>query len=253
MINSFITSFALQMLFFAFASAQKTDKLTDLSYGLTFVVIAFLTWITNNSASFTHTLLFLMIAFWGIRLGGFLFIRILKTGKDKRFDGVRNNFLKFARFWFLQALSVPIILSPSVVMLSSKSVLPFGLFQILGLIIFLIGLIVETVSDWQKFVFKNNPKNKDKWIQSGIWKYSRHPNYFGEMTLWWGIFIYCLPYLSGWQYLSIIGPVFITILLLFVSGIPPLEKSYAQRYKGNKEYEKYKKSTRLLIPLLKIG
>lgn len=250
MINSFITSFALQMLFFAFASAQKTDKLTDLSYGLTFVLIALLTWLVNNSNSITQTVLMLMVVLWGIRLGGFLFIRILKTKRDKRFDGVRENFLKFARFWFLQALSVPIILSPVVVLLSSELILPFSVFQVLGLIIFLIGLIVETVSDWQKFVFKNNPKNKEKWIQSGIWKYSRHPNYFGEMTLWWGIFIYCLPHLSGWQYLTIIGPIFITVLLLFVSGIPPLEKSYSQRYKNNPDYQKYKKTTSLLIPLL---
>ena len=106
--------------------------------------------------------------------------------------------------------------------------------------------MIETIADHQKFVFKN--KNPKKFIKSGLWKYSRYPNYFGEMLLWWGLFIMITPYLGGISLLTIIGPIFITFILLFVSGIPMLEKSYNQKYGKDKEYQEYKRSTSKLIP-----
>ena len=248
-LQTLLISFLIQIIFFTFAAINKTDKVTDLSYGLTFVILAFYIFLTRSGQFSYQLLLLLMITAWGVRLAGYLFIRILKTKKDKRFDGIRENFLKFAQFWFLQAVSVWVIMLPSTYVLSRAVNINISATMILGFLIWLVGLIIETVADWQKFQFKNDPKNKDKWIQNGIWKYSRHPNYFGEMLCWWGIFVYSLPLQTLASSPTIIGPLFITFLLLFVSGIPTLEKKYDERYKDNREYQKYKKSTSLLIPL----
>jgi steroid 5-alpha reductase family enzyme len=120
---------------------------------------------------------------------------------------------------------------------------------VLGLTVSCIGLIIETIADYQKFNFKNDPNNQGKWIQSGIWKYSRHPNYFGELLVWWGLFIITIGYLSGALWLTILCPIYLTILLRFITGVPTLEKIYDQKYKDNEDYQRYKESTSLIFPL----
>lgn len=246
---SLATSFLIQVVFFTYAMIRQTDKVTDLAYGLTFVAIAAGLYIINPFKDLPKLLLLLTIAIWGIRLATYLFIRIKKMRKDKRFDGIRESFVKFASFWILQALSVWIILIPSSFVLSISKELEFNILQIIGLVIANIGILIESIADAQKFKFKSDEKNKGKWIQTGLWKYSRHPNYFGELTVWWGIFLATLGYLNGLELFSIISPIYISILILFVSGIPTLEKKYDQRYKDNKRYFKYKNSTSLLIPM----
>ncbi|MBN1168892.1 DUF1295 domain-containing protein, partial [Candidatus Woesebacteria bacterium] len=119
-----------------------------------------------------------------------------------------------------------------------------------GIMIWILGLIIEAVADQQKFTFKNNPKNKGRWIDTGLWKYSRHPNYFGEMFLWWGVFVFAIPFLNGLAWITILGPLYISFILIFVSGIPLLEKRYDEKYAVNEDYQNYKKATSLLIPLL---
>jgi steroid 5-alpha reductase family enzyme len=120
---------------------------------------------------------------------------------------------------------------------------------VLGLTVSCIGLIIETIADYQKFSFKNDPNNQGKWIQSGIWKYSRHPNYLGELLVWWGLFIIAIGYLSGALWLTILGAIYLTILLRFITGVPTLEKEYNQKYKDNEDYQRYKESTSLIFPL----
>lgn len=250
--NIFIETLAIvvliQILFFIFAAAFKTDKVTDLSYGLTFIFLAAFILISNGKFFLYQVVLTTTITLWGGRLAGFLFVRILKTKRDKRFDGIRENFMKFARFWILQTLSVWIIMLPSIYVLSSEFPKKLSLVMYLGALFWLAGLIIETIADHQKYFFKINPKNQDMWIEAGLWKYSRHPNYFGEMLCWWGIFMLSTPFLSGWTWLLAIGPVYITSLLLFVSGIPPLEKKYDEKYKDNQAYQSYKKRTNIIIP-----
>ncbi|MDH5533596.1 MAG: DUF1295 domain-containing protein [Candidatus Pacebacteria bacterium] len=245
-----IISFAIQGFFFSFASLFKTDKLTDLSYGLSFIALAWFMLFRLGEFSLHQIVLTILITLWGLRLVTYLFIRILKMGRDKRFDSMREKFFEFAKFWILQALSVWVIMLPSIFVLSTVSDKGCNIITFTGLSIFLFGLIIETVADWQKFNFKSEKKNRDKLITDGIWKYSRHPNYFGEMTLWWGIFIFSTNFMSQGDYWTILGPLFITFLLLFVSGIPLLEKKYDKKYKGNKQYTKYRKNTSLLIPLI---
>jgi steroid 5-alpha reductase family enzyme len=247
-IYTLFLSFLIQVLFFSYAAIFKTDKVTDLSYGLTFIALVVASLIKNQTFYNYQTIIVILTILWGIRLAGYLFIRILKTKTDKRFDGIRENFWKFAQFWLLQAIAVWLISLPSTYLLSLKTNFNFNLIMLTGLLIWLIGIVIETIADWQKFEFKNKNENKDKIIMSGIWHYSRHPNYFGEISCWWGIFIYSASLQSNWSWLTIIGPIFITFLILFVSGIPTLEKKYQEKYKNNNLYQEYKSKTSLLIP-----
>src|SRR3990167_8408827 len=240
--------FAIQIVFFALAASFKTDKFTDLSYGLTFVAAVLILFFTKSGQSLIQIITALLIAVWGLRLALYLFVRILKTEKDARFDKIRNDTVKFARFWLLQAVSIFIILLPAFVILNSDKTTNFSYLWI-GFMISAGGLTIEAIADQQKFAFKNRIENKDKWISSGLWKYSRHPNYFGEILIWWGIYIIALPYLENWLYLTVAGPLLITFLLLFVTGIPTLEKKYEEKYRNDPEFAKYKSKTSLLIPL----
>ncbi len=242
-------SLLIQLLFFAFAALKKTDVVTDLSYGLTFIILAVYAYVYHSSHQLYQLLAVILVALWGLRLAGYLFARILIIKKDYRFDGVREHFWQFAKFWLLQALSVWVILLPILALLVWGPENPTTLMMPLGLLIWAVGLGIETTADIQKFMFKLRPENGGRWTDIGLWKKARHPNYFGEMTVWWGLFLYSAGALSGWQWLTVIGPVFITGLLLFVTGVPPLEKSYQKRFGKNKDYQAYKRSTRLLVPV----
>ena len=253
MINSMLivlgVIFLLQLLFFVYAVINKTDKVTDLSYGLTFIIASLLPYfLVYEYSSFFKLLLVLLVVVWGLRLGIFLFIRVVKTKRDKRFDGIREEPLKFASFWILQAVSVFIILLPTIYTLLLDRETSLGWFSYIGFLIAILGIAIESIADIQKFVFKNIPENAMKWISTGLWKYSRHPNYLGEILMWVGVYIYVLPYLNDLALLTIVSPIYISILLLFVSGIPKLEKEYEKRYEGNSEYEKYVRSTGRFLP-----
>jgi len=246
---TFIASFLIQALFFAFAASFKTDKVTDISYSLGFTLLTLVILFANKAYAPSQLLAAAFVVIWAARLGGYLLTRILKIGKDDRFDDKRGNFVKFLSFWILQALAVWLILMPVSVLLSLPNVQALNTVSILGASLWVVGFIIEAISDAQKFSFKNKSENKQRWIQSGLWKYSRHPNFFGETMLWWGIFIYVLPNLSGALYLTIIGPIAITLLLLFVSGIPLLEQSAEKKYGNDAEYKAYKNRTSLFFLL----
>jgi steroid 5-alpha reductase family enzyme len=194
-----------------------------------------------------------MVILWGLRLGIFLFIRIRKQKFDKRFDGIRESFPKFLRFWVFQALAVWIILLPSLLFISDPSLSAcFNCTDNIAwwaMAIWAIGLLTEAIADIQKYIFSQNPKNKDRFIQSGLWKYSRHPNYFGEILCWVGIYLYVFGWLSPLGRLAgIISPLFIACLLLFVTGLPPLEKFADEKWGKRKDYKEYKRKTSVLIP-----
>jgi len=243
-----LISMAIQAFFFTFAATLKTDKVTDLSYGLTFVLIS-VYWLMRHADTISayKIALSVMITIWGIRIAGYLVIRILKTGRDRRFDEMRDKPLKFARFWLLQGVSVWAIMLPAVFLLSRQYELEFGVWAFAGMIVWFSGLVIETIADMQLYSFRFNKDNKGKWIDEGLWHYSRHPNYFGEMLVWWGLFIYGLGFYAGVSWLAIIGPLFITILLRFVSGVPLLEKANDKRWGKDKDYIKYKKSTNIIV------
>lgn len=249
MLNIFLFIFVLQVIFFLYAGLKKTDKVTDLSYGLTFVFASVFTYLLNlQYLSLFKTILVILVSVWGIRLSVYLFIRILKTGKDKRFDGIREDIKRFGSFWLLQAISIFIILLPTTYILLSYEDMILNRVSCIGLVVSILGIIIEGFADYQKFVFKNNAKNKGRWIDTGLWKYSRHPNYLGEIMMWVGVFIYSIVYINDIALITILSPIYITVLLIGVSGIPTLEKEYDKRYKENKEYEEYKRKTGKLLP-----
>lgn len=239
-------SLLLQYLLFIPAFLFKTDKLTDISYSLSFVLLSLLV-IYLTKLSTASLILFILIFLWALRLGGYLLYRVLKLGRDVRFDNIRTNFYRFFIFWTLQGVSVFIILLNSFfVFLNTEN--KFNYLSIIGIVIWAIGFIIEGISDIQKFKFKQ--KNPKSFVNVGFWKYSRHPNYFGEMLCWIGIFIYSIFYLNlSYILISIISPVYIIFILMFVTGIPTLEKKYDIQFKDNKEYLVYKQKTNLLLPI----
>lgn len=240
----------LNLIGFGFAYDAKTDKLTDLSYGATFLILGLKSFL-DGSKSLPQILLFAIITLWAVRLATFLYMRILDNQRDKRFDGVREDFWKFGKFWVGQAVSVWLILLPAIFVLRGQQAKFTGL-TLIGWAIIIFGIFIETLADAQKLDFKSYPKNKNRWIEQGIWKYSRHPNYFGEMLMWAGVYIYAFSSLDGWQRLvSLASPFWISFLLIFVTGIPQVEKSADKKWGKQAAYKTYKQRTSLLVPLPK--
>jgi steroid 5-alpha reductase family enzyme len=244
-------SLVVQALFFAVATTFKTDKVTDLSYGLTFVILALGLLLTSRDGGGPGLVLALMVVLWGGRLAGYLVYRIVRMGRDARFDGIRERFWAFAKFWLLQGIAVWVIMLPVTLWFSRPG--PWNGLMAIGAGTWLSGLVIETTADLQKFREKSRPGGGSRWVASGLWRYSRHPNYFGELLCWWGVFVFVAGDLSAWSWLAVAGPVAITALLLFVTGIPTLEASALRKWGRDPAYAEYRRRTRLLVPLPRIG
>jgi steroid 5-alpha reductase family enzyme len=245
---SFAVALAVNGAFFAVAAARRTDVVTDLSYSLTFAILAVALAFTGGRDT-VQIVASLLVLLWAIRLGGYLFRRILRMKVDHRFDGMRDQPLRFARFWLLQAVAVAVIMLPVSYLLDQSAAPGFGAWAAAGVVVWLAGLSLEAVADAQKSAFRARDENRGRFIASGLWRYSRHPNYFGEILVWWGLFVYAVPFLDGAAFAVVAGPVFITVLLLFVSGIPPLERSADEKYGADPAYRDYKRRTSVLVPL----
>jgi steroid 5-alpha reductase family enzyme len=245
---SFVIALALNGAFFAVAAARRTDVVTDLSYSLTFALLAVVLPLTGAREP-SQLIASLLVLLWAIRLGGYLFRRILRMKVDHRFDAMRDKPLRFARFWLLQAVSVAVIMLPVSYLLDRSGAPGLGAWAVAGAAVWLGGLLIEAVADAQKSAFRSKDENRGRFIASGLWRYSRHPNYFGEILVWWGLFLYAVPFLEGAAFAVVVGPVFITVLLLFVSGIPLLERSADDKYGDDPAYRDYKRRTSILVPL----
>lgn len=242
-----VVSLVINLVMFLVAFRLQSDKLTDISYAATFATIAAWAFVGSYGSLF-HIVLLTMLLLWSLRLGGFLLYRVVKKGKDARFDEIRANFFQFGKFWLGQAVAVWVIMIPAVFAFEAGTVA--GIWPLIGMAVWAVGLLCEAVADWQKYTFSTDPLNKDKWIDSGVWRYSRHPNYFGEILVWVGVYIYVATSLTALQAIvSLASPLFIIVLLLFVSGIPILEKSADKRWGDNPAYRQYKKRTSILVPL----
>lgn len=239
-------SLGIQAVLFAVAATLKTDKVTDLSYGLTFVLIAGLLLAQGDTTKPAHLALAGMVVIWGVRLAGYLFFRILTIGRDARFDGIREHFWPFFKFWLGQGIAVWVIMLPVTLWFGRPG--PWNPAMTAGLTIWAAGLVIETLADAQKFAAKRRPGGNDRWVDEGLWRYSRYPNYFGEMLCWWGVYVFVAPDLGLWNLVGILGPVSITYILLKVTGIPTLEKSAAKKWGDNPAYHAYVARTRRLVP-----
>lgn len=237
----------LNLLLFLVAYRLRSDKLTDISYALTFIILAGIAF-SLSSQSLYHVLLLVMVGVWAVRIGGFLLYRVVKKGKDRRFDGMREDFLRFGKFWLVQGVTVWVVLLAALWGFQSESELNW--LMAVGGGVWALGLLIESAADFQKYAFSQDRSNKGKWIESGVWKYSRHPNYFGEILVWVGVYIVAAQSLDALQSLvALVSPLFIAILLLFISGVPILEKSADKKWGSLPAYQRYKRRTSLIVPL----
>ena len=234
-------SMGFNLTLYAMAYVLQTDKLTDISYSLTFIAISTFGLVNSEMASL-HWLMWALIVLWGVRLGGYLLYRIMKIGRDKRFDEIRENPISFLGFWIMQGLTCGIVSLP--VLAVFESALPLGIWATVFIVLALTGWIMETVADTQKFRFKLEFPND--FISTGMWKKLRHPNYTGELLFWWSIFFIALA--VGAPVWTILGPIWISYIIIFFSGIPPLEKKWREKYWSNANFQKYWENSWRLLP-----
>ena len=243
--------FVIQWIAYIPAFIFKTEKFYDLTGSLTYIAaISFALYSTNISQSLDLGSLIIgaAIIFWAVRLGSFLFMRVHKDKKDGRFDTIKTSFSQFFMTWTLQGMWVFICSSAALVAIANPAGVPINIVFMIGLALFILGFVVEIIADNQKSAFRSIPENKDVFIYEGLWARSRHPNYFGEITLWTGITVMGVSTFEGMNYLALFSQIFSYLLLNYVSGVRMLE------YRGHKKwghldaYQDYKKSTPKLIP-----
>ncbi len=244
-----MAAFLIQWLAFIPAYVLKTEKFYDLTGSLTYLTVVLIAVALSPVKDPRTWLVAALVVVWAARLGSFLFIRVIKAGEDRRFREIKTSFLRFLQAWTLQGLWVTFSLSAAMIVITSRIRVPLDGFAASGLLIWLIGFGIEVIADRQKNLFRADSANEGKFIRSGLWSWSRHPNYFGEILLWIGVMVIALPVLRGWGWVSLISPVFITILLTRISGVPLLEKRADEKWGGQPDYEAYKKRTSILVPL----
>jgi len=244
-------AFLIQWLAFIPAYWRQTEKFFDLTGSLTYITLSTLALFLSAGVDGRATLVWALVVIWAARLGTFLFSRIKKAGKDDRLDEIKPSFIRFLNVWTIQGLWVTFTLIAALITIITTNRKALDLFALIGFLVWVFGFTLEVVADYQKSRFNADPNNKGKFIQSGLWSRSRHPNYFGEIVLWLGVMIIALPVLQGWQWVALISPLFVTLLLTRVSGIPLLEKKADQKWGGQADYEAYKKQTPVLIPRFK--
>jgi steroid 5-alpha reductase family enzyme len=241
-------AYAIQWLVFIPSYLQRTEKFFDLTGGITYISVSVLAMLLSAKSDVRSVLLLVLVLIWAARLSSFLFMRVQKAGEDRRFREIKQSFWRFLQTWKLQGLWVTFTLAAALAVITSQRVVPLDAFMIIGLLIWAFGFAIEVAADTQKSKFKADPANDGKFIHSGIWAWSRHPNYFGEIVLWIGVTVIALPVLRGWQWVALISPVFVTLLLTRVSGVPMLEERADMKWGGQPDYETYKAGTPVLIP-----
>ncbi len=236
------------------ASIKKTERYYDLTGGLTYLtVVVFSLWAGSQSEppSLRELIVSLLVVIWALRLSSFLYFRIHRTGKDGRFDRLKTSPVRFLVPWTLQGLWVFLTMIVVIVINTQADSAPaLGIWDGIGLAIWTLGFGIEALADYQKTVFNSKSIHQGKWIESGLWSYSRHPNYFGEILLWTGIAFFGISCFTGLERVAWISPIFIYILLMKISGTPILDKRALDKWGDDLEYQKYRDNTPALIPKL---
>lgn len=242
-------TFIIQWIVFIPSFLNKTEHFFDLTGSLTFISVVLITLMLIPEIYVRDIVIALLVVIWATRLGSFLFLRVRKDGGDGRFTIMKTKFWWFLMTWNIQGMWVFLSLAAGLAAMTSAEKVEADIFLIVGLVVWVLGFSIEVISDGQKSKFRSKTENKDKFITSGIWSWSRHPNYFGEILLWCGITIIALPVLQGWQFITLISPIFIIILLTQISGVRLLELRGKKKWGENEEYRKYLRNTSVLIPL----
>jgi steroid 5-alpha reductase family enzyme len=242
-------AFAIQWLAFVPAFLLQTERFYDLTGSLTFITATVVAVALSGAPDARCFLLVGMVVIWAARLGSFLFRRVRSAGSDARFDEIKPSFIRFLTTWTLQGIWVTLTLAAALAAITSDRREGLDPLALAGLAVWCLGLAFEVVADVQKDRFRADAANRGAFIRTGLWAWSRHPNYFGEIVLWVGVALVAAPVLRGWQWVTLVSPLFVFLLITRVSGVPLLEKKADQRWGGRDDYEDYKARTRVLLPI----
>ena len=238
----------IQFLIFLPSFIFKSEKFYDLTGSLTYISVTSIAYFSLDNPTTTDTILFLYVVIWAGRLGIFLFRRINKVGKDVRFDKAKKKFFWFLQYWMGQAAWVVFTAGASVLAILSPVETELDIIAYIGIFLWWSGFLIEVIADYQKRKFRETSDPKSEFISSGLWARSRHPNYFGEITLWVGMAVISLSSLSGIEYVTaIVSPVFIYLLLVKLEGVPMLERIADERYGDLSDYQEYKANTPVVM------
>ncbi len=242
-------TFLIQFVAFVPAYLTQSERFYDLTGSLTYISMASLAAALSTPLDARSILLVALVIVWAGRLGTFLVRRVRRAGKDGRFDDIKPSFVRFLNVWTIQALWITLTAGAAFAAIGSTNRVALDALAAVGLCIWLVGFAVEVAADLQKSRFRADPANTGRFIRTGLWSWSRHPNYFGEIALWVGVALIALPALRGWQLVTLISPAFVYLLLTRVSGVPLLEKRADETWGGQDDYEDYKSRTSVLVPL----
>ena len=241
--------FLVQIAAFIPAYVLRTETFYDITASLTYTAAALMAswWFASTARQAVFAC---CVTIWAMRLGIFLLHRVHKAGKDARFDDIKQHFFTFLIAWLLQGLWISITIAPTIVVLMHEraSLVQGTILSVIGWILWALGFAIETISDWQKSTFRAQAHNQGKFMSTGLWSWSQHPNYFGEITLWLGLTISALPYLQGWQWVVVLSPMFIAYLLIRISGVPMLDAKAKTQWGNDPDYIAYTKRTSKIIP-----
>ena len=242
-----LLAYAVQWLVFVPSLVAHTEHYFDLTGSATYLAVTALALFAGNGDMRAHVIA-VLVAVWALRLGSFLFVRVKQDGSDGRFDELKFSFPRFLMTWTIQGLWVFLTLAAALAAMTVATSVPMGTLAWVGVVVWVVGFGIETTADAQKRAFKRDPANAGRFITTGLWAWSRHPNYFGEITLWVGIALIAAETLSGWRWVTMISPVFVFVLLNFISGVPLLESRGKKRWGADPEYQAYKARTPVLVP-----
>ena len=242
--------FILHWIIFIPSYIYQTEHYFDLTGSISYVSTIAVALIFHPNMDTRSLVVCTLIAIWAIRLGSFLFMRVKKDGKDRRFDEIKTKFFRYMFTWTLGGAWVFITMAAGLAAITAVNQVALDVFFYVGVALWILGFGIEVIADRQKSLYRRNPDNKDKFITEGLWSVSRHPNYFGEIVLWVGITVIALPTLIGWQYVTLISPIFVALLLIKISGVKLLEESGLKRWGDDPSYIKHVASTPSLVPFL---
>jgi steroid 5-alpha reductase family enzyme len=239
-------AFGAQWLAFVPAYWKQTERFYDLVGSLTYMLVTGFALFASRPNDARSILLALLVFIWASRLGSFLFRRIQNAGSDSRFDEIKPSASRFLVAWTLQGLWVFLTLCAALAAITTVKPSQLGLLDAIGLAVWVMGFAIEVIADLQKSEFR--AANPGRFVNTGLWAWSRHPNYFGEIVLWFGVALIAASTLAGWQWATMISPIFVIVLLTRVSGIPLLERRSDERWGDEEGYRRYKAQTPVLIP-----